>query len=81
MAHKLYENIVLESQINDILETKLNTQSFMTIDNDLQAEAGMTKRINRYTYEGNVEKVAMGGVDPMFFDKAYLSRVVVLESK
>ena len=60
MAHKLYENIVLESQINDILETKLNAQSFMTIDNDLQAEAGMIKRINRYTYEGNVEKVAMG---------------------
>ena len=60
MAHKLYENIVLESQINDILETKLNAQNFMTIDNDLTHEAGMIKRINTYTYEGNVEKVAMG---------------------
>lgn len=60
MAHKLYENIVLESQINDILETKLNAQNLMTIDNDLTHEAGMIKRINTYTYEGNVEKVAMG---------------------
>ena len=60
MAHKLYENIVLESQINDILETKLNAQNLMTIDTDLQGEAGMTKRINKYTYKGNVEAVAMG---------------------
>jgi hypothetical protein len=60
MAHKLYENIVLESQINDILETKLNAQNLMTIDNDLTHEAGMIKRINTSTYEGNVEKVAMG---------------------
>ena len=60
MANKLYENIVLESQVNDILETKLNAQNFMTIDTDLQAEAGMTKRINRYTYEGNVQEVALG---------------------
>ena len=58
--HTLYENIVLESQINDILETKLNAQNLMTIDNDLQAEAGMIKRINKYTYSGNVEKVEMG---------------------
>lgn len=60
MAHKLYENIVLESQINDILETKLNAQNFMTLDNDLQSEAGMIKRVNTYTYEGNVEAVEMG---------------------
>ena len=46
--HTLYENIVLESQINDILETKLNAQNLMTIDADLQGEAGMIKRINRY---------------------------------
>ena len=58
--HTLYENIVLESQINDILETKLNAQNLMTIDSDLQGEAGMVKRINKYTYSGNVEKVAMG---------------------
>ena len=60
MAHTLYENIVLENTVNDILETKLNAQNFMTIDNDLQAEAGMIKRINAYQYEGAVEEVAKG---------------------
>lgn len=60
MANTLYDNVVLESKINDILETKLNAQNFMTIDTDLQAEAGMKKRINAYTYEGNVEEVAKG---------------------
>lgn len=60
MANTLYDNIVLESKINDILETKLNAMNFMTIDTDLQSEAGMIKRINRYTYEGTVEEVAKG---------------------
>jgi hypothetical protein len=58
--HTLYDNIVLENTINDILETKLNAQNLMTIDNDLQAEAGMAKRINAYQYEGAVEEVAKG---------------------
>ena len=60
MANKLYENVVLESKLNDILETKLNAINFMTVDNDLQSEAGMTKRINRYSYEGAVQEVAKG---------------------
>lgn len=60
MAHTLYENFVLENQFTDILETKLNTMNFMTLDTDLQSEAGMKKKINRYTYKGNVEKVAKG---------------------
>jgi len=60
MAHILYDNMVLENTINDILETKLNAQNLMTIDNDLQSEAGMVKRINAYQYEGAVEEVAKG---------------------
>ena len=60
MAHTLYENIVLESKINDILETKLNAQNFMTIDDSLTQEAGMIKRINRYTYKGYVEALEKG---------------------
>ena len=61
MAHTLYENIVLESKINDILETKLNAQNFMTIDDSLTQEAGMIKRINRYTYKGYVEALENEG--------------------
>ena len=58
--HNLYDNFVLENKVEDILETMLDARSFMTIDNSLQANAGMKKYINRYEYEGQVERLAMG---------------------
>lgn len=63
MANVLYENVVLENKINDILKTKLDTIKFMTVDDSLTQEAGMTKRINTYTYEGAVEAVAKGATN------------------
>lgn len=60
MAHTIYENVVLESKLTDLLETKLNTRSLMTIDNDLAQNPGMKKTINVYTYEGAVEDLEMG---------------------
>ena len=46
-----------------------------------RAEAVYNALVKQGVNPSQLEKVAMGGVDPMFFDKAYLSRVVVLESK
>ena len=60
MANTVYENFVLESRLSDLLNTKLNTRSLMTIDNSLTESAGMIKKINTYTYTGKVEKVAKG---------------------
>lgn len=60
MANTVYENFVLESRLTDLLETKIEARSLMTIDTDLAQEAGMKKIINVYTYEGEVEAVAMG---------------------
>ena len=60
VTHKGYENFVLESKLNNLLETKLNTRSLMTIDNDLTTAPGMKKVINRYTFTGTVEKLAKG---------------------
>lgn len=60
MANTVYENIVLESALNEVLDTKLNTQSLMEVDDSLTAQDGMVKRINRYTYNGSVEAVAEG---------------------
>lgn len=60
MAHTVYENFILESKLNDLLNTKLNTRSLMTIDTDLAENAGMKKVINVYDYTGQVENVAMG---------------------
>lgn len=60
MANTVYENFVLENKLTDILNTKLNVKSLMTIDNDLTQNAGMTKTIHTYTYTGTVEQVAEG---------------------
>ena len=61
MANTVYQNFVLESRLSDLLNTKLNTRSLMTVDNSLTESAGMIKKINTYTYTGKVEKVTKGG--------------------
>lgn len=60
MSNTVYNNFVLESKLTDLLNTKINTRSFMTIDTDLAQSAGMKKVINVYDYSGAVEQVAMG---------------------
>lgn len=60
MANTVFENFVLESKLKDILTTKLDTKTLMTIDNSLTESAGMIKKINTYTYSGKVEKLTKG---------------------
>lgn len=57
-AHTLYENKVLENKITDLVNTKLEVRSLMTIDHSLAESAGLKKVINKYTYTGKVEKLA-----------------------
>lgn len=60
MANTVYQNFVLESRLTDLLNTKLNTRSLMTLDNSLTETAGVIKKINTYNYTGKVEKLAKG---------------------
>jgi hypothetical protein len=60
MANTHYENFVLESKLTDLLNTKMNTRSFMAVDSSLSENPGMSKTINVYTYTGSVEEVAEG---------------------
>lgn len=60
MAHKIYENFVLESRINNTLNTTLGVRSLMTLDNSLSEDSGVIKKINVYSYVGEVEALAMG---------------------
>lgn len=60
MAHTLYDNFVLENTMTDLVNTKLNVNALMTIDNSLVEAAGLKKTINKYTYTGSVEKLAKG---------------------
>ena len=60
MANTVFNNKVIEAKAKDLLTTKVNTRSLMTVDNSLTQEAGMTKTINLYTYTGTAEEVAAG---------------------
>ena len=56
----VYENVVLEAKAKDLLTTAVNTRSLMTIDNTLAANAGMTKTVITYVYDGEVEELGIG---------------------
>lgn len=60
MANTVFENKIIEAKAKDLLTTKVNARSLMTVDNELAQEAGMTKTINVYTYTGTAEEVAAG---------------------
>ena len=58
--HVLYENIVLENKMEDMLITALDMNQFLTPDYSLAENAGMKKVINRYNAEGDAEYLDMG---------------------
>ena len=60
MANTVFENKVIETKATDLLTTKVNARSLMTVDNSLAETEGQTKTINVYTYTGKVEKLADG---------------------
>lgn len=60
MANTVFANKVIEAKAKDLLTTSVNTRSLMTVDNELAAEAGMTKTIHTYTYTGAAEEVGVG---------------------
>ena len=51
---------VIEAKAKDLLHTRINARSLMTVDTTLAENEGMTKTINVYTYSGKVEKLADG---------------------
>lgn len=59
-VHTLYDNFVLEKKMTDLVNTKLEARSLMTIDDSLTESAGLKKTIHKYTYSGTVEKLAKG---------------------
>lgn len=59
-VHTLYDNFVLEKKMTDLLNTKLEARSLMTIDTSLTELDGMKKTVHKYTYSATVEKLAKG---------------------
>ena len=60
MANTVYENFVLENKLAELLKTKIDLNSYMTIDGQLTEEPGMKKVINTYTATSGVEELDMG---------------------
>lgn len=58
--HTIYDNEILENKMNDLMNTRLNTRALMTVDDSLRESAGLRKTVNRYTYNGVVEKLGKG---------------------
>ncbi len=55
-----YENIVIENKMTDLVNTKLDVRSLFTTDYSLTEQAGLKKVVNKYTYNGKVEKLEKG---------------------
>ena len=60
MAHNIYENVVLSNKVNEILNTKVNLNSFMTLDNTLATQAGNKIKVNVYSTTSGVEALGVG---------------------
>lgn len=56
----LYENFVLENEIEDLFASKLDLQPFVTVDNTLVGAPGMIIKVNRYTATDATQEVAIG---------------------
>ena len=74
MANTVFENKVIQAKAKDILTTKINARSMMTIDNSLVGTAGMIKTINTYTYSGTAEEVAAGAGNSSRGSIAYVGK-------
>lgn len=59
-THKAYDNYVLETHIEDQLNSKLDLLRFCTVDNSLVGVAGDKKVIRVYSATNGTEKLAMG---------------------
>ena len=74
MANTVFPNKVIEAKAKDILTTQINARSMMTIDTSLTQNAGMTKTITTYTYNGTAEEVAAGSGNSTRGSIAYVGK-------
>lgn len=74
-----YENFILENKMTDLVNTKLDVHSLMTIDNSLTEAAGLKKTVNKYTYSGAVEKLEKGAKNKTIGSVAFVPTTYEVE--
>lgn len=60
MANTVYANFFLSNEIEDQFTSHLNLQQFFKVDNSLQGEAGMVRKINVYSATDGTQILAVG---------------------
>lgn len=57
MANAPYANYILENKMTDLVNTNIDVNALFTVDNSLEGEAGLTKKVHKYSYVGGTELV------------------------
>ena len=58
MAHTIYQNFVLDNEIEDQYNSHLDLMRFCTVDNSLVGEPGMTKKIHVHHVFPTTKKIS-----------------------
>lgn len=74
MANTRYENVVLQDKLTEALKTAIGISNYITMDDSLTEDAGMTKRVNTYASTGDVQDVAEGAGNTADITMAYTSK-------
>ena len=60
LNHVVYDNFILESEIEDQFNTMIDLQQYFVVDTSLTETAGMVKKINRYSATDSTEELGLG---------------------
>ena len=71
MSNTRYENFVIENKLNELLTTSLAMNQFVTVDDTLQQEAGMIKKVHKYSSTGSGADVAEGSGNNTAIEMSY----------
>lgn len=82
--HIIYDNFVLENEIEDQFNSHLDLTRFVTVDNSLVGVAGDVKKIRRYKATDGTEQLEMGAgnsknIEIRYADEEY--RILLLQNR
>jgi len=78
MSHTIYDNFYLSNEVEDQFNSKLNLQSFCTVDNSLVGTAGMIRKINVYRATNGTQKLTMGNGNTQSIEVGYNQKEYVI---
>ena len=74
MANQVYDNFFLSNEVEDQFNSHLDLQKFAKVDNSLEGEAGMLRKINRYRATNGTQKLGKGEGNTQSIEVAYGSK-------